>query len=76
MKKLIVIIGCLIFFFILPSLVMAQASGPADPGGGPIGSDPPLGGGAPIGEGIVVLLGLGLVYGARKIYKVSEELED
>lgn len=57
----------------LPLLSHAQMRGPENPGGGPTGSDPPLGGGAPIGGGLFILIGLGAVYGGRKIYQLYQD---
>lgn len=32
-----------------------------------------LGGGAPIGGGLFILLGLGAIYGSKKLYKIRRE---
>ena len=61
--------------FMSTSGVYAQATGPGNPGGGPIGSDTPIGGGAPIGGGSLILIGLAAVYGVKK-YNFFKDKED
>ncbi|RLD90170.1 MAG: hypothetical protein DRJ09_05025 [Bacteroidetes bacterium] len=68
MKKLkLIILFMLLFTF--PFTIIA--SDPPDPGGSP-GTAPPLGGGAPVGSGMLILLGLGTIYGGRKLFQVKE----
>ena len=70
MKKNILAIILTSFFFVLSFVVMAESE-PGDPGIGPSG--PPLGGGAAIGGGTLILIGLGVAYGAKKVYNLIEE---
>ena len=70
MKKNILAIILTSFFFVLSFVVMAESE-PGDPGIEPLG--PPLGGGAPIGGGAFILIGLGVAYGAKKVYNLIEE---
>ena len=50
------------------------AADPPDPGNDPqAGGEDPLGGGAPIGGGTLILIGLGVAYGAKKVYNLVEE---
>ncbi len=66
LKSTIIVLALLALPFV------TLASDPPDPGGNPQ-SEPPLGGGAPIGRGLFVLLGLGAIYGARKVYIMKKE---
>lgn len=68
----------ILILFIVPSQIFAQPSGP--PGGGPGGPGgpnpcwpPPC---VPIDNGILVLLFLGFLYGAWKLYSFSKKLEN
>ena len=78
MKKNLIAIVLTSFFFVLSFVVTAQTN-PPDPGGDPFppgsGSSPPAmgGGSAPIGGGTLLLIGLGVAYGAKKVYKVVKE---
>ena len=81
MKKNILTIILTSFFFTLSFVLTAVETEPGDPGGDPNpGGEDPLGGGAPIGGGTLVLIGLGAVYGGKKVYNLykdnQEELED
>ena len=51
----------------------AQPGGP--PSGGGEGASNQVGGDAPIGGGIMILLVLGAVYGAKKVFKLVSESE-
>ena len=77
MKKNILTVILTSFFFVLSFVVTAQTMQPGDPGSEPQPGDPPLG--APIGGGTLILIGLGAVYGGKKVYKLfkdnQEELE-
>ncbi len=71
------------FFFVLSFVLTAQTTPPDidDGTNGQEGGQESLGGGnAPIGGGTLILIGLGVAYGGRKVYKISkenqEELED
>ncbi len=68
-------------FIILPMLLFAFtylgfASDPPDPGSSPQAGDPPLGGGAPVGGGVFILLGLGIAYGGKKLYRLKDNNMD
>lgn len=73
-KKITNITSVLTFVFILgfSTVAMAQAPPPPPPGGSN-SSGNQLGGNAPIGGGLFILLGLGAVYGGRKMYKLKKE---
>lgn len=71
--KTIKFIFSVLVFFILSTGVMAQ---PDPPGGHGSGDDEAPGGGAPIGSGMLVLLGLGSLYGGKKVYDLMESEED
>lgn len=45
---------------------------PPDPSGGGNG---PVGGGAPLGSGLIVLAGLGLAYGAAKVFVMKRDVD-
>ncbi|NOX85321.1 MAG: hypothetical protein GXO86_05060 [Chlorobi bacterium] len=57
-------------FFALVSI--GQMLEPDDPGNDPVGEDP-LGGGAPVSGGTALLILLGTVYGAKKVYELKKE---
>ena len=58
---------------LMSSNINAQTDPPPPPEGhGEAGNQPP-GGGAPIGGGLFILLGLGAVYGAKKIFLKKKE---
>jgi len=61
------------FLLMFAVLAIFASDGPPDPGGTPIGGEDPLGGGAPIGGGTLILIGLGVAYGAKKVYNLFEE---
>jgi hypothetical protein len=48
---------------------LAQPAPGVQSGNGPVLGGP-IGGGAPIGSGVIVLLALGIVYSASKLYKI------
>ncbi len=82
MKKNFIAIILTSFFFVLSFVITAQTtSPPEDPGTDPANTgSTPLGGSAPIGGGTLILIGLGAVYGGKKVYKLykdnQDELED
>jgi len=51
--------------------LMAQPLPPEDGHGGVV--DSPPGGGAPIGSGIFILMGLGALYGGKKVYDLKKK---
>ena len=57
------------------SVVAFAQGGPPPPPGGSAGDnqDSKLGGRAPISGGLYILLGLGVIYGGRKLYKMRNE---
>jgi len=79
MKSIKRIITTSVFIFTI-TLLSAQIAPPPNNGGGgdsrtPVegGNTPVGGGGAPIGGGLFILLGLGAVYGAKKIFISKKE---
>ena len=56
----------------IPTIMFAQSPPHPNNGGGPGSGNTPVGGGAPIGGGLLIMLGLGLGYGAKKIYNFRE----
>lgn len=64
MKKIILTIA-----IVLGSL--AGFSQPVPPIGGNAGNQGPIGGGAPIDGGLSILLALGAIYAASKVYQVK-----
>jgi len=50
---------------------LAQPNPGENSGGGGV-SGGPIGGTAPIGSGLVMLLGLGMAYGAKKVYDLRK----
>ena len=74
MKKIKQIIAIMIFFSI-PFVMTAQPPHPND-GNLPGPANEAVGGaacGAPIDGGLSILLAMGLVYGAKKVYQVRKE---
>jgi len=71
MKKVIklFVITAIAFIFAISTLSAQTPSPPNNNGGDPTtsGNTPVGGGGAPIGGGLFILLGLGAVYGAKKL---------
>ena len=60
-------------------VAFAQGGPPPPPSGDPDSNnsqDSKLGGRAPISGGLYILLGLGLVYGGRKLYQMREESKE
>jgi len=68
MKKIIVYSSLTMFLVIMPFIIQF-AFGQPDPGGGPTN---PVGG-APIDGGLTLLLGAGIAYGVKKLYKKQNE---
>ena len=80
MKKIKNIFRILVIIFIVTTVYSVEAQPPPPPGGGSNTQSSKLngngGGGAPIGSGLFILLGLGVAYGGRKLYKIkSEDME-
>ena len=72
MKKLYKILILTLVILTATSVnMMAQAPPPPPPGHGTTGNQP--GGNAPIGGGLFILLGLGAVYGGRKIFQLGKQ---
>jgi len=75
MKKNIKTIALLIGIF-MASVSFAQLT---EPGGGD-GSNPTdegiAGGGAPIGSGLALIIGMGVAYGGRKTWKLTQNNND
>ena len=64
----------LILIFQLFALsVVAEMTGPSDPGGGPETGDPPLGGGAPIGGGVAIMVAMAAAYGGKKVFDLKRK---
>jgi len=75
MKNILRTILVISFLTAIPIISTAQIMGPSDPDGTPQGQ--PIGGSAPIGGGLFILLGLGAVYGSKKVYELNKkELDD
>ena len=74
MKFFIKYIAIIILITIISIPLTAISQGnppPPPPGHGSSGNQ--TGGNAPIGGGLFILLGLGAVYGGRKVYKINQE---
>lgn len=71
MKK-ISIIATLVFGLGLS--IISFASPPPPPPGDHGENDNQYGGGAPVGSGIAILLGLGVIYGGKKLYDSRKEI--
>lgn len=61
----------IVLFTIASVSLFSQAPPPPPPDHGETGNQ--NGGTAPIGSGLVILLGLGVAYGARKVYHLNKE---
>ncbi len=72
MKKFLIIFSLVFGLMFWSNNTFAQADPPADHGA--IGNQ--SGGGAPIGGGLFILLGLGAVYGGKKLYDKRKEILD
>lgn len=70
MKKTIITI-LVIIASVTSTHLFAQAPPPPPPDHGATGNQ--NGGNAPVGSGIFILLGLGAVYGGKKIYDLKKE---
>lgn len=70
MKKSIITL-LVIIASVTTTNLLAQAPPPPPPDHGETGNQ--NGGNAPIGSGIFILLGLGAVYGGKKIYGMRKE---
>jgi len=77
MKSLKKIASVLAISLITLSLSAQSPPPPNNDGGGsssgPSGSGNTVGGNAPIGGGLFLLLGLGAIYGGRKLYNMQKE---
>lgn len=62
-------------FIGMSAISLAQPPNP--PGDhGSTGNQAPGGGMAPIGSGLIVLLGMGVAYGAKKVFNARKKLEE
>ena len=72
MKKKITLLFVSLFFMLCPLFLNTVfADQPPDPGGGPGGGDP-VGGGSPVGSSLVILLGMGIAYGTKKVFRLKK----
>lgn len=71
MKKKSIVIALVIFLTLNINQLMAQAPPPPPPDHGTTGNQ--NGGNAPVGSGVLILLGLGAIYGGKKVYDVRKE---
>lgn len=77
MKKNIVTLTLTIVFSLFAYNGFSQGPPPPPTGAGHGASGNQNGGNAPIGGGLFILLGLGAVYGGKKLYRMhAEELEE
>ena len=74
MKKKIISTLTIVALIMSPLFMIADTDGPGEPGGEPGGT--PIGGEAPIGSGLAILIGLGAVYGGKKVYNLYDENKD
>ncbi len=72
MKKIILILVCLVWLF-SNSLLAQGSQPPPDPPGGHGSGSNQTGGNAPVGGGLFILLGLGAAYGGKKWYEQRKE---
>jgi hypothetical protein len=68
MKSTIIKIIIILFLMSLGSFGVASPPPPPPQEHGSSGNQCPFQGGAPIGSGLFILLGLGAMYGGRKLY--------
>ena len=76
MKKVTrsIIVFALMIFPAISNLVLGDPPAPPNPGGSPVtGGGTPVG--APIDNGILILLALGVIYGAYKIYELKKRVK-
>jgi hypothetical protein len=74
MKKKLQLLFIAVFVFGISLASMAQLAEPGDGSGGDPNDDPGggvVGGGAPIGSGLVIIIGMGLAYGTKKVFKLN-----
>ena len=71
MKKTIITI-LIVIASVTTSSLLAQAPPPPPPDHGQTGNQ--NGGNAPVGSGVLILLGLGAVYGGKKVYDLKKEV--
>jgi hypothetical protein len=69
MKKLIITLSLLAFFFVAPMFLLAQTPPHPNGGGGPGGGNTPVGGAAPIDGGLTIMMVLGAAYASKKIFQ-------
>ena len=63
-----------IFVFSFALMVCGLMAQPLPPDEhGSLGDESPGGGGAPIGSGIFILMGLGALYGGKKVYDLKKK---
>ena len=74
MKKNIIKLLLIAGFSITGLTLSAQAPPPPPSGGHGQGTDQP-GGGAPLDGGLTLLIGMGAVWGGRKLYKAFKDSE-
>ncbi len=71
MKKIIITL-LVVAASVTTTNLLAQVPPPPPPGHGSTGNQ--TGGNAPIGGGLFILLGLGAVYGGKKVYNKRKEI--
>ncbi len=70
-KKIKIIITGLFIFFLTAGIMAQDPPPPPDSGHGQTRDQNP-GGQAPLGGGLILLLGLGTVYGGKKVYELRK----
>lgn len=68
-----IIVFALMIFPAISNLVLGDPPAPPNPGGSPVGTGTPVG--APVDNGILILLALGVIYGAYKIYELKKRVK-
>jgi len=74
MKTTIMTLLVITMLTLASTTLLAQVPPPPPPGHGQTGNQ--TGGNAPIGGGLFILLGLGVVYGGKKVYDLSCSKQD